>query len=233
MLMLSEFRHNPGAYFVFLCRPPAGRLPIGGSMSLKGYFTWFQENWQKAGVAVGLFLAIYLVVLVLPHNTLWFALLMFTPLYNLHETEEYIFPGGFAQFFNQNILKTDPQTGPLNIPAVFWINMAYVWIALPLFSLLAIVDLRWGAWMPYFFIFQALAHLILGIVGKRLLNPGMLSGWLVIVPWGAWTIWLLVQSKTITNPYWNVYLLIGLLVNLSLPVVGRFLLVNYRRRQTA
>jgi len=78
-------------------------------MTLKGYFTWFKEDWAKVGVIVGIFLTIYLVVIVLPQNTLLFALMMYTPLYILHETDEYIFPGGFAQFINKNIYKTDPE----------------------------------------------------------------------------------------------------------------------------
>ena len=48
-------------------------------MTLKGYFTWFKENWQKTGVIVFLFLTIYLVVIVLPKSTILFALLMSTP----------------------------------------------------------------------------------------------------------------------------------------------------------
>jgi uncharacterized membrane protein YesL len=35
-------------------------------MTFKEYFTWFKENWQKAGVIVGIFLTINLVVIVLP-----------------------------------------------------------------------------------------------------------------------------------------------------------------------
>ncbi len=199
-------------------------------MTLKGYFIWFKENWQKTGVMVALFLTIYLVIIVLPQNTLLFALLISTPLYILHEIDEYIFPGGFAQFMNQNIYKTDPETGLLDPTAVFWINMV-VWTALPLYSLLAISDLTQAAWMPYFFIFQAVVHLMLGIVGKRLLNPGMVSAWLVHVPWGIWTIWLLVQAGVIANPYWNAYLLNGLLINVALLFVGGLLLIRYRRSQ--
>ncbi len=199
-------------------------------MTLKEYFTWFEENWQKTGVIVTIFLIIYLVVIVRPHNTLLFAILMSTPLYMLHEIDEYIFPGGFAQFVNKDIYKTDPETGLLDPIAVFWINMV-VWIVLPLYSLWAITDLNQAAWMPYFVIFQAVVHLILGIVGKRFLNPGMVSAWLIHVPWGIWTIWLLVQAGVITNPYWNGYLLNGLLINAALPVAGGFLLVRYKRRQ--
>ena len=199
-------------------------------MTFKGYFAWFRENWQKVGVIVAIFLTIYLVVLVLPRSTVLFALLMYTPLYMLHEADEYVFPGGFAQFMNKEIYKTDPETGLLDTTAVFWINMA-VWIALPLYSLWAVADLTQAAWMPYFIIFQAVVHLILGVVGKRFLNPGMVSAWLVHVPWGIWTIWLLVRAGVITNPYWNDYLLNGLLINFALLFVGLFLLVRYRRRQ--
>jgi hypothetical protein len=199
-------------------------------MTFKGYFTWFKENWQKVGVMVSLFLTIYLVIIVLPKSTTLFALLMSTPLYMLHEVDEYVFPGGFAQFLNKNIYRTDPENGLLNKTAVFWINMV-VWIAMPLYSLWAVFDISQAIWMPYFFIFQAVVHLILGIVGKRFLNPGMVSAWLIHVPWGIWTIWLLVQAGAITNPYWNADLQSGLMINVALVFVGLFLLVRYNRRQ--
>ena len=196
-------------------------------MTLKGYFTWFKENWSKTGVIVGFFLTIYLIVLVLPKSTLLFALLMSTPLYILHQVDEYIFPGRFAQFMNHNIYKMDPETGLVDSTAVFWINMA-VWFFFSLSGLQALTDLTQAAWMPYFFILQAVIHLILGMVGKRFINPGMVSAWLVHVPWGIWTIWLLVKAGVIVNPYWNDYLLQGLEVVLLMVFAGIFLLVRYR-----
>ena len=199
-------------------------------MTIKGYFIWFKENWQKVGVIVGIFLTIYLVVIVLPTNMLLFALLMSTPLYMLHQADEYIFPGRFAQFMNQDIYKTDPDTDLLDTNAVFVINMI-VWIAMPLFSLWAITDLTQAAWMPYFYIFQAVLHLLLGIIGKRFFNPGMISAWLMHVPWGIWTVWLLIRAGVITNPYWNEYLLQGLEVILFMAIAGFLLWFRYRRRR--
>ena len=199
-------------------------------MTLKGYFIWFKENWPKVGAIVGLFLTIYLVVLVLPKSTLLFALLMSTPLYMLHEIDEYVFPGGFAQFLNKNIYKMDPENGLLDPTAVFWGNMI-VWFFFSLASLNAVADPTQAAWIPYFFIFQAVIHLILGIVGKRFLNPGMVSAWLVHVPWGIWMIWLLVQAGVITNPYWNGYLRDGLLVCVYMVVAAVILYVRYRLKQ--
>jgi hypothetical protein len=198
-------------------------------MTPKGYFFWFKENWQKTGVIVGLFLTIYLVVIVLPKSTLLFALLMYTPLYMLHEIDEYIFPGHFAQFMNRNIYKMDPETGLVDSTAVFVINIA-VWIIFSCYSLWAVTDITQGAWMPYFFIYQALIHLLLGIVGKRFLNPGMVSAWLVHVPWAVWTIWLLVQAGVIINPYWNSYLLDGLWGAVFMVFAAVFLLIRCRLR---
>ena len=59
-------------------------------MTLKGNFLWFKENWQKTGVIVSLFMTIYLVEIVLPKSKILFALLISTPLYILHEADEYI-----------------------------------------------------------------------------------------------------------------------------------------------
>ena len=205
-------------------------MELETAVTLKGYFSWFKENWPKVGVIVGIFLTIYLVVIVLPTNTLLFALLMSTPLYMLHQADEYIFPGRFAQFMNQDIYKTDPDTGLLDTNAVFVINMI-VWIAMPLFSLWAITDLTQAAWMPYFYIFQAVLHLLLGIIGKRFFNPGMISAWLVHVPWGIWTVWLLIRAGVITNPYWNDYLFQGLEVILFMAIAGFLLWFRYRRRR--
>jgi hypothetical protein len=199
------------------------------AMTLKEYFFWFKENWQKTGVIVSIFLTIYLVVIVLPKSTVLFALLMSTPLYMLHEIDEYIIPGGFAQFMNKNIYKMDPETGLVDSTAIFWINMV-VWFFFPLASLNAVskADLTQAVWIPYFFIFQAVIHLILGIVGKRFFNPGMVSAWLVHVPWGIWTIWLLIQAGVIVNPYWNKYLLDGLSICFYMVIAGVILYIRHK-----
>jgi hypothetical protein len=200
------------------------------AMLLKEYYSWVKENWPKAGVIVAIFLTIYLVVLVLPQNTLLFALLMSTPLYMLHQVDEYIFPGRFAQFMNRDIYKMDPETGLVDSAAIFWINIA-VWIILAFYSLWAVTDPAQAAWMPYFFIFQALIHLILGIVGKRFLNPGMVTSWLVHIPWAIWTIGLLVQAGMIVNPYWNYYVLDGFWGVVFMVGAACFLLLRHRLKQ--
>ena len=136
-------------------------------MTIADYYRWFHREWMRAGLVVAVFLLVYLTVLVAPVNLVLYAMLLCAPLYMLHETEEYIFPGGFAQFANRDIYKQDPENGLADETAVFWINMGYIWLALPVCGLLAVYDLRFAAWMPYFFIFQALVHVMLSIVARR------------------------------------------------------------------
>jgi hypothetical protein len=42
--------------------------------------------------------------------------------------------------------------------------MIYIWLVIPVFSGLGIYNISFAAWIPYFFIFQALSHLAMGII---------------------------------------------------------------------
>jgi len=200
-------------------------------MTIKEYIIWFKVNWPKTGLLISIFLIAYLSVLVLPNNLLLYAILLSAPLYMIHEFDEYVFPGRFAQFMNKNIYKLDPENGLLDVDAVFWINIIAVWTVIPLFSLWAVFDISQAITLPYFFIFQALVHLLLGIFGKRIIHPGMISAWLIHIPWGIWTIWLLVKNGSIINPFWNGDLFLGLLLNVALIFVGGVLMIRYKRKQ--
>ncbi len=186
------------------------------------YYKWLIGNWQYVGVALGIYLAVYLTVTILPKNKLEYAMLMVFPLYILHEFEEYLVPGGFPEFFNRTVFKVDRNDDlvPLDREAIFWINIGYVWIPIPIFCLLSLYDIRFGIWIPYFLIFQAIVHVFLGINGKRLLNPGMVTAWLVHVPFAIWILAMIHAEGYLPNYLINVYIIIGFLVNLTLPVIG-------------
>jgi hypothetical protein len=196
-------------------------------MIWKEYFYWFRDNWQKVSLILAVFLTVYLAVIVLPQSTLLFAVLMAAPLYMLHQTEEHHIPGGFVPFLNRDIFKADPVRGPCDPNAVLIIDMA-VWVFMPLYSLWALTDIHQAIWMPYFYIVQAVIHLVLSIIGKRLYTPGLATAWLLHVPWAVWTIGLLMQAGEIANPYWNRDLLDSLTVVLYMAVAGLILNIRYR-----
>jgi len=130
---------------------------------------------------------------------------------------------------NRDIYHTDPEKGLVDPNAILLINMV-VWFFFPLSGFQAMTDLTQAGWMPYFVIFQAVVHLIIGIAGKRLFNPGMITAWLLHVPWAIWTISLLMKAGLFTNPYWNGYLRTGLYINLALPVAGFILWMRYQHK---
>jgi hypothetical protein len=200
------------------------------AMSLAGYYHWFHREWMRAGLVVAAFLLVYLSVLVAPTNPVLYAMLLCAPLYMLHETEEYLFPGGFVEFANRDIYGQDPETGLLDERLVYWINMGYIWLPLPICGLLSAYDLRWGAWMPYFLIFQALVHVGLSIAARRWYNPGLATACLLHVPFAVWAIHLLTGAHVIQDPWFNIHLLVGFVFILGLPVMGIFAMKRYRKR---
>lgn len=200
------------------------------AMSLIGYYHWFHREWMRAGLVVAVFLFIYLTVLVAPTNLALYAMLLCAPLYMLHETEEYLFPGGFIEFANRDLYKQDPEGGMLDESLVYWINMGYIWLPLPICGLLATHDLRLAAWMPYFLIFQAIVHIVLSVITRRWYNPGLATACLLHIPFAVWAIHLLREAGVIQIIYFNIYLLIGFIFILGLPIVGIWGLRRYQNR---
>lgn len=202
------------------------------AMSIAGYYHWFHREWMRAGLVVAVFLLVYLTVLVARTNLVLYAMLLCAPLYMLHETEEYLFPGGFVEFMNHDLYKQDPETGMVDERLVYWINMGYIWLPLPVCGLLATYDLRLAAWMPYFLIFQAVVHVGLSIVARCWYNPGLATACLLHVPFAVWAIDLLKDAGVIQNLYFNVYLLIGFIFILGLPIMGFFGMKRYRKQSS-
>ena len=202
-------------------------------MKIKDYFEWLKRDWAKAGLVLAIYLFVMLFVFVREQDYVIFLLLLHTPLYMLHETEEYLFPGGFLEFFNRRIFGFERADKPLDETFSFVINVGLVWILLPLCALLAMGNLNWGLWVPYFSIFAGLSHLALGIRAKQLYNPGLVVSLLLNIPVGIWTAWQLAERGVIANPFFNGHLLVGLVANLLLPVMGVIVYRRYRAEMQA
>lgn len=195
-------------------------------MTPKEYFAWFKRDWAKAGLLISIFLFVYLFVLVKDTDFILFLLLLQTPLYLLHEAEEYIFPGGFGKFFNMDIMKFETPDKPLDENFIFSINIILIWIILPTFSLLATRDYQYGLWLPYFSFFAGASHIGLGIKARKHYNPGLVVSLLLNIPVGAWSVFYLVNQGLLPNIFLNPHFFIGLGLNLVLPVIG---LVVYKK----
>ena len=199
-------------------------------MSLTAYFHWLKREWAKVGFILSIYLFIFLFTFVKEADFVLFLLLLQTPLYMLHETEEYIFPGGFGRFFNMDIFKLKTPDKPVDENFIFNVNVILIWIILPLFGLLASQNYQYGLWIPYFSFFAGVAHIALGIKAHKRYNPGLIISLLLNIPVGAWSIYYLSDQGILPNIFLNIHLVIGLGVNLILPIIGVML---YKKHGTA
>lgn len=202
-------------------------------MKLSEYYSWFKRDWAKAGFLISIFLFIFLFIFVKDSDFIVFLILLQTPLYMLHETEEYIFPGGFGQFFNKDIFKIDKENEPIDEGFIFFVNVILIWISLPLFGLLSTINYNFGLWIPYFSFFAGVSHIALAIRAKKKYNPGLIVSLILNIPVGAWSINYFYSHNLLNSLVLNVHCGIGLGVNLVLPVVGTILFQTYMRKQTS
>ncbi|MEA3424181.1 MAG: HXXEE domain-containing protein [Bacillota bacterium] len=197
------------------------------------YIEWLKDNWQKSAILVLIYVLGSIIPLYLRIDLIEFMLLLAFPLYLVHEIEEYILPGGFTEFFNENLLKVNPEDKivPIDREVVFWINMIYIWVVIPLFSGLGFYNIMFAAWIPYFFFFQALSHFGMGIKEKMILNPGIRSSFILHVPYAIIMINLLSKNEVLINPYINMHMFIGFMFNLLLPIFAKYIIMpRYHRR---
>jgi len=198
-------------------------------MTLSEYFRWLKRDWAKTGLILAIFLLVFLFVFVRKADFVVFILLLQTPLYMLHETEEYIFPGGFGKYFNTKIFNLPTEDEPVDENFIFYVNIFLIWIILPVFGLLSTLDYRYGLWIPYFSFFAGVAHLALALKAKKLYSPGLVVSLLLNIPVGLWSLVFLINHGVLKNFFWNPYLFIGLGLNALLPVMGAILYRNYQK----
>jgi hypothetical protein len=196
---------------------------------ISDYYQWLKKDWAKAGLILSLFLFVFMFIFIREYDMVVFIILLQTPLYMLHQAEEYVFPGGFGGFFNSAIFKLDSEDGPVDENFIFFVNILLIWIALPLFGLLSTINTQFGLWIPYFSFFAGIAHIALAIKARKLYNPGLIVSLLVNIPVGLWSILYLINQGVLNNFFLNPHIVVGLGVNALLPVMGVILFKKHQR----
>jgi hypothetical protein len=198
-------------------------------MVFSEYFLWLKKEWAKVGMILSIYLFVMLFVFVRKYDFVVFILLLQTPLYMLHQTEEYIFPGGFGKFFNTKIFNLLTEDKPLDDNFIFYVNVMLIWIALPVFGLLSTLNYSFGLWLPYFSFFAGVAHIALAFKARKLYNPGLMVSLFINIPVGLWSILYILEQGLIENFFLNIHFFIGLAINLILPVMGTILFRKYQK----
>lgn len=199
-------------------------------MYVSEYYRWLKKDWAKVGFILSIFLLVFMFVFVRKYDFVVFLLLLQTPLYMLHETEEYIFPGGFGEYFNSKILKMKIDENPLDENFIFFVNIILIWILLPVCGFLSVINYSFGLWIPYFSFFAGIAHILLAIKAKKLYSPGLIVSLMINIPVGLWSINFLIDKGILKTYLFNPHFFIGFGLNAILPVMGVILLKNFRRK---
>ena len=191
-----------------------------------GLFSWLVEHWPKATPFLAIYTVILLYLYLFEENRLLFLLWLQTPVYWLHQFEEYIFPGGFASFFNRNLLGSPQNDWPLTKITSFWINIPIIFVAFPLSALLAgTLGLGWGIWTAYFSILNAVSHV--GMFFRLGYNPGFVVSLFLNIPIGGYTLFTFFNDGVLSSSEHISGAVLALLVQGGLMVWG---LVFLRRR---
>lgn len=155
-----------------------------------------------------------------------------TPVYWLHEFEEYILPGGFLGFFNRNVLRSKRGDYPLGLRPSFWINIPLVYILLPLSGIAAhFWGVEWGLWTAYFSALNAFAHVVMFFLFRFEYNPGLIVSTFVNIPVGVYTVWYFLSNGLVSAGANVLAIVAGVLAQASMMIYGFAILVPKIKRE--
>ncbi len=195
---------------------------------------WLYENWMKATPFLAFYAFVLLFLYVKNLNFALYLIWLQTCIYWLHEFEEYILPGGFLDYFNRNMMKSNRGDYPLTQIGSFWINIPLVYIAMPLSGLLAhFLGIEWGLWTAYFSALNAFAHVVMFFKFGRKYNPGLVVSILLNIPVGVYTIWYFLNNHLVSCSVNSISIIVGILAQASMMIYGfGYLVPKMKREQT-
>lgn len=159
--------------------------------------SWIEEHWPKSTIFLAVYSTILIFLFVLEKDIALFLIWIQLPIYWLHQFEEYVFPGGFIETFNRQVLGSNEKEWPMSKKASFWINIPIIYIAFPLSAILAgTVNISIGIWTAYFSILNAITHV--GMFVRIKYNPGFFVSAFLNIPIGVFTVWYFYSNDVIS-----------------------------------
>jgi len=161
-------------------------------------FAYLYKHWAYMCLPIALFCSFILICSWSTLSLAIFLIWLHFPLYLLHQFEEHAYPGGFKHFVNQYIFHREGTDLPLNDISIFWMHTTVIWILFPLFAALAqLVNPAYGAFLPYFSLFNATTHGIIAIMQRRY-HPGLIVSIFLNYPCSVYTLHIMRQAQLMT-----------------------------------
>ncbi len=145
---------------------------------------WFVQNWAKIGGIVAILIIVYVLYndlyLTKIESLFW---LHFVTLL-IHQFEEYVYPSGFKEFFNENIYNKNLIIRfPLNDKAIILVNVFLGWTAYLISAVNAEKSIQLAIGLLAVTILNGFLHSFMFVI-KRKYNPGFVSGFFLLIPFG-------------------------------------------------
>jgi hypothetical protein len=177
------------------------------------------KHWPKIGTVLALILTPILLYYRSEMGLPLFLIWMQVPIYLLHQTEEYLIPGGFIEHFNRVLTGKATREGPLDESRAFWVNVLLVWVIFPIVAAFAtyLGNLSIGIYLLYFSVANGLMHVINGIRFAAY-NPGFVISLFLNVIIGLYGIMVLQGTGTIWWPNHIISAIVAILINVWLIV---------------
>ena len=181
------------------------------------------RDWAKTGMRTAILISIY-VFLLSGYNwssieaLVWIHVVLLL----VHQYEEYVYPGGFKEYFNQHIVNNIPvMSTPLNDKGIFIVNVVLAWTAY-------FASAIYGNRLPLLIIgllgvtiLNGVLHTIVFII-KREYNPGLFSGMFLFIPFGVYFLLKMVSmAPGSLLPALLVFVIGASLIPITIWVTGR------------
>ncbi len=151
-------------------------------------------------------------------------------IYFVHQIEEHLWPGGFRQFTDAHVFKSDNDDWPVDVGGVALVNIAYVWLPVALAvafpQSLRMVGLGWVGLT----LINGIIHIVT-TMRLRIYNPGLITGIVLFLPFTIFVLAHEVVHGMLTGVEVGRIALAGIL--LHLPVAALFVAHYLRGRRTA
>ncbi|MGI6217381.1 MAG: HXXEE domain-containing protein [Coriobacteriales bacterium] len=173
---------------------------------------WMEDNWAKAVPFLAVYMGILLFLFVFGQDLALFLIWIQMVVYLLHQTEEYLLPGGFMKFFNHKMLGSSEDAWPLTKRVSFLINVPVIFLAYPVTAVLAtFFGYSIGMWLMYFSIINALSHVVMALRFREY-NPGTVVSACLNIPVGLYSVWFFAANGLVGMGAHIVGLIIALAV---------------------
>lgn len=144
------------------------------------------KNWPVYGFVAGILIILILIFTGEKINFTKSLLILQVSFLMFHQFEEYVFPGGFQNFFNEEILNKSLKIKiQLSNSGILIVNVLFGWTFYIISAVIAESALWFSAGIVAITIINGVLHSAAALV-KRKYNPGLITGIVFFIPLGVY-----------------------------------------------